>query len=74
MATFNVSSLGYNDIVVWNYARDHDNDGLTDGADNCPRVANPEQIDTDGDLYGDACDDDDDGDSISDDWDDCSHR
>ena len=72
MATFNVSSLGYNDIVVWNYARDHDNDGLTDGADNCPRVANPEQIDTDGDLYGDACDDDDDGDSISDDWDDCS--
>ena len=72
MGTFNVSSLGYSDIVLWNYARDHDSDGLTDGADNCPRVANPEQTDTDGDLYGDACDDDDDGDSISDDWDDCS--
>ena len=72
MATFNVSSLGYSDIVLWNYARDHDSDGLTDGADNCPRVANPDQVDTDGDLYGDACDDDDDGDSVGDDWDDCT--
>ena len=65
-------SDGYGDVVIWNYARDHDSDGLTDGQDNCPRVVNPNQTDTDGDLFGDACDDDDDGDSIADDWDDCS--
>lgn len=65
-------SDGYGDVVIWNYARDHDSDGLTDGLDNCPRVVNPNQTDTDGDLFGDACDDDDDGDSIADDWDDCS--
>ena len=72
MGLFNLSSLGFSDIVLWNYARDQDSDGIIDGADNCPRVANPDQVDTDGDLYGDACDDDDDGDSIGDDWDDCS--
>ena len=72
LGNFTVSSAGYSDVAFWNYARDHDSDGLTDGSDNCPRVANPEQTDTDGDLYGDACDDDDDGDAIGDDWDDCS--
>ena len=71
-SNFTLNSTGYDDIGFWNYARDHDSDGLTDGADNCPRVANPDQQDTDGDLNGDACDDDDDGDSIGDDWDDCT--
>lgn len=37
---------------------DRDGDGVADGIDNCPAVANPSQVDTDGDSSGDACDDD----------------
>ncbi len=36
------------------------------GNDNCPSVSNQDQKDTDGDLQGDACDADDDGDGVSD--------
>ncbi len=35
---------------------DTDGDGLIDGCDNCPTVANPSQADADGDGVGDACD------------------
>ena len=35
---------------------DTDADGVTDGLDNCPAVANPGQADGDGDGTGDACD------------------
>jgi hypothetical protein len=41
---------------------DSDGDGLADGVDNCPAVPNVDQLDSDGDLSGDACDADDDGD------------
>jgi lysophospholipase L1-like esterase len=34
---------------------DSDCDGIADGSDNCPLVANPNQANTDGDEYGDAC-------------------
>ena len=45
---------------------DTDSDGVADDVDNCPNVANPDQLDTDGDLRGDVCDTDDDGDGVAD--------
>ena len=39
---------------------DTDGDGVVDEEDGCPRVADPEQIDSDGDGRGDTCDDTDD--------------
>ena len=50
---------------------DSDGDGVSDGADNCPSVANAGQADTDADGTGDACDSDDDGDSVADGSDNC---
>jgi hypothetical protein len=35
---------------------DRDGDGVADGSDNCPDVSNADQLDTDGDTIGDACD------------------
>lgn len=37
---------------------DQDSDGIFDISDNCILVANPDQRDTDGDLYGNICDPD----------------
>ena len=45
---------------------DPDLDGLSNSVDNCPHDANPDQLDTDGDGQGDACDSDDDGDGLPD--------
>ena len=42
---------------------------ITDAFDNCPLEANPDQVDTDQDGQGDACDTDDDNDGTPDDTD-----
>lgn len=45
---------------------DTDSDTVPDENDNCPTVSNVSQLDTDGDHTGDACDTDDDNDTILD--------
>ncbi len=41
---------------TYQHADDYDDDGIEDSYDNCPRVPNREQFDTDGDKRGDLCD------------------
>lgn len=49
------------EITGISLAPDTDNDSIPDPFDNCPEIANADQLDTDEDGYGDACDDADDG-------------
>jgi len=46
--------------------QDGDMDGVPDAEDNCPLVANPDQLDSDSDGQGNDCDADDDNDGLSD--------
>ena len=52
---------------------DCDHDNVAQVEDNCPVVANNDQLNTDGDQQGDECDQDDDGDQILD-PDDCAPK
>ncbi len=45
---------------------DTDSDTVNDGVDNCRTVANSDQLNTDGDAQGNACDTDDDNDTVLD--------
>ena len=57
--------------VICGVDGDIDVDGVPDGEDNCPSDTNTDQLDTDGDLQGNACDVDDDGDGWADVNDNC---
>ena len=46
------------------FADDMDSDGVDDIIDNCPLIANTDQVDFDNDSLGDVCDSDIDGDSV----------
>ena len=59
------SDLYPSDPSKW-FADDTDSDGVFDSVDNCTNDRNSDQLDTDGDLTGDACDSDDDNDDVSD--------
>ena len=50
------------------YFPDSDGDGVTDNKDNCLNIHNPSQLDTDTDGAGNACDPDDDGDGMPDEF------
>lgn len=59
------------DVCLDDPVNDVDNDGLCANVDNCPTKANTDQLDTDADGKGDACDTDDDGDGVLDADDNC---
>jgi hypothetical protein len=70
------SSQDYDNVVLRASTAevgDGDGDGVPDGTDNCPDVANPNQEDADGDDVGDACEADTDGDGVIDDVDNCDN-
>ncbi|MEM6533023.1 MAG: thrombospondin type 3 repeat-containing protein [Myxococcota bacterium] len=55
------------------FDRDADGDRLTDLLDNCPDATNADQLDSDSDSIGDACDSDIDGDGVNNGSDPCPY-
>ncbi|WP_297796922.1 thrombospondin type 3 repeat-containing protein [uncultured Eudoraea sp.] len=69
----NQEGVVIDDLVVTGFQDDDDddNDGILDVNDNCPLIGNADQLDSDGDGEGDACDLDDDNDGVLDTEDNC---
>ncbi|TLM65234.1 MAG: hypothetical protein FDZ69_10770 [Deltaproteobacteria bacterium] len=66
-ADSDLDGLGNNgDACPLDPQNDIDADGVCGNLDNCPTVANASQTNSDDDLVGDVCDDDDDNDSYND--------
>lgn len=59
------------DIGAFELLPDSDGDGVVDELDNCSATPNPDQLDSDGDGIGNACDSDDDNDGVLDSVDNC---
>ncbi len=59
------------DVCPIDAANDADGDGICESVDNCPLIENADQLDTDDNSQGDACDSDDDDDSYADAADNC---
>ena len=57
--------------LAWQLTSDMDGDVIADHQDNCPVNPNADQLDSDGDGMGDACDTDVDGDGVSNTVDNC---
>ncbi|MEE9304414.1 MAG: cadherin domain-containing protein [Thiotrichaceae bacterium] len=66
---YNNTDSAIDEITITAYnPYDRDNDGVDNATDNCPVAPNADQLNTDNDTEGNACDDDDDNDQIPDDW------
>jgi hypothetical protein len=63
--SFDVSTGAYTLTTVF-VSNDQDQDGVPDAQDNCPQIANANQLNSDSDTLGNACDPDDDGDTMPD--------
>lgn len=61
-----ISNIDEMKIGTDSYLADTDGDGISDGIDNCAFVSNADQADSDANDLGDACDDDNDGDGLTD--------
>ena len=71
-ASTDALSLSYGaSCVIYDFEPDSDNDGVGDGSDNCPTTPNANQLDSDDDDIGDACDTDNDNDGVNDNVDNC---